>query len=167
MSKRRRPALHLAAIGALLFIGGVSGTGGQSAEASAYPAAVAAGNWVADVKMSSTIAKTPQKNYWWVGRMWGRIDETGKVFMRADNGCVVSGVFTDRALQGLRGEFEFTDCQDPTMNRRYRATASGVRVDSRSSALRMKFHASQNGGGPGLLDSWDVEGAFAGYQPAN
>ncbi|TXH00085.1 MAG: hypothetical protein E6R08_01220 [Nevskiaceae bacterium] len=152
---------------ATLLLCATTGSATAGGTENTYPAAIAAGHWVADARMSSSLAKTPETNYWWVGRMWGEIAETGKVTMRAENGCSILGVLTDRSLEGLRGEVEITRCAQTSMNRRYRATVYGGPVDGRGKGLRISLASSQHGGGNGLLDTWSVEGAFIRYQPTN
>lgn len=134
-------------------------------QASSYPAAQAAGNWVADVKMLSSSAKAPESDYWWVGKMWGRIEQSGRIEMRAENGCSASGILNAKSYLGLTGEVMISGCQKQQMNRRYSVVAAGGPVDGRGEAIQITFNASQNGGGSGLVDSWRVEGAFARYQP--
>ena len=138
----------------------------EQVHSAAYPAAAAAGNWVADVKMLSSSSKRPDSDYWWVGKMWGHIEPSGKFDMRTENGCTANGVITRKSYQGLTGEIMLSGCQQDSMNRRYMITATGGPVDGRGNAMLINFDASQNGGGPGLLDVWRIEGAFAKYHPS-
>lgn len=131
------------------------------------PAAQAEGYWNADVRMSSTVAKTPQANYWWVGQMWGRIERTGKVLMRAENGCIASGALTDKSFYEVVGEVEVSGCQERSMNRRYQMRVGGLPSPMATTweSVRISFRTAQNGGGNGLLDTWAIEGAFVPYTP--
>ncbi len=42
-------------------------------------AAQVAGYWTTDARWQSTIRSKTRPDYFWVGRIWGRIDATGKV----------------------------------------------------------------------------------------
>lgn len=120
-----------------------------------------AGTWDSDSKFSSSIAKSPSKNYWWVGQTWGQIHDTGRLDLMAKNGCRISGLLTRRGLSGITGQASFTNCADASFNRTYNLTVD----DRRLPAVRIHFNAAQNGGGNGLLDQWFMEGVFTRYKP--
>lgn len=155
---------------------GVTGMAGAAAigltEARAEPpAAVATGYWTGDVRMSSSPVKAPNAGYWWVGQMWGRIDGTGKLLMRAENGCVTSGVVGERhASDSLRGEVQVSDCREPSMNRRYEVHVIRVTsaADGRWADVRLDAKAQDAAPGvPGYQgrDEWRIEGTLMPYTP--
>ena len=141
---------------ALEYSGAVHAQAGQPA--SPLPAQAVAGYWATDAKFASQLALKSQREYWWIGKMWGRIDATGKFEFDADNGCVVSGLLIPYIGNNFQGSAQITNCQQGDMNRRYRVTVSGGQPN-----LTLTLTASDVS--TGRIDQYEVSGIFSHYRP--
>lgn len=123
-------------------------------------AAPIAGYWTTDARWQSTMRSKTRTDYFWVGRMWGRIDATGKVRFDADNGCVALGLleplFGNTSWQGV---VKITNCQVSDMDGRY-----SVSVSSSRQQLSLRF-SSMRSSTAGVLDNYEVNGTFSRYNP--
>lgn len=108
---------HLPACTALLLAATVSLA--QEVRTNTHPAAIVAGNWTADARMSGPASGTHKDGFWWVGRMWGNVSNMGRVHMKADNGCTVEGVITSNSALGIEGSANMKGCMEDVMNRTY------------------------------------------------
>jgi hypothetical protein len=89
------------------------------------PAKQIAGNWSADASFTSTLQTNPAANYFWVGKTWGRIEESGKAQFTSESGCSFVGLL-NKSLYGSRyinGQAQVTGCKNEQMNRVYRFRA--------------------------------------------
>ncbi len=123
-------------------------------------AAQIAGYWTTDARWQSTIRSKTRQDYFWVGRMWGRIDSTGKTRFDADNGCIAIGLVTPKvANYSWSGTVSVSNCQASDMDGRYEAEVSGGKPH-----LSLRFQ-SQRVMPQGKLDVYEANGAFAKYNP--
>ena len=118
----------------------------------AHPAAPLVGKWVSTVNMNYTASS--ENLYWWTGRMWGAIDETGRITMRADNGCDISGTVKTVDIFGIHGEVKFTNCESKIMNEVYSFKATKSKTGTGLTFSRQDSSTSK---------SWAVSGAFVRY----
>ncbi len=118
----------------------------------AHPAAPLVGKWVSTVNMNYTASS--ENLYWWTGRVWGAIDETGRITMRADNGCDISGAVKTVDSLGIYGEVKFTNCESKIMNEVYSFKATKAKTGAGFTFSRQEFNTSK---------SWVVSGAFVRY----
>lgn len=124
------------------------------------PAQAVAGYWATDAKFESRIASKTKQEYWWVGKMWGRIDPTGKMQFEAANGCAVSGLLAPSGTQ-WQGTAMVTGCQNQDMSGKYSLYVSGGTGQPHMS-LRLTSSRSQ----PSLAtDTYEVSGTFSRYSP--
>jgi TonB family protein len=119
-----------------------------------------AGYWTADARWQSKISSKTRSDYFWSGRMWGRIDETGRFRFDADNGCVALGVLAQASPNySWSGSVNVTNCQMSDMDGRYAVVVSGGRpqLSLRFSSTRLIQGATQ--------DTYEVAGTFGKYDP--
>lgn len=123
-------------------------------------AAQVAGYWTTDARWQSTIRSKTRQDYFWVGRMWGRIDATGKVRFDADNGCIALGLLAPSvANYSWSGTVNVSNCQVNDMDGRYDVSVSGGKPH-----LSLRFHSMRMM--PGLKqDVYEVNGTFSRYNP--
>jgi TonB family protein len=131
---------------------------GQVASAQEQHAAQIAGYWHSDARWQSTIRSKTRPDSFWVGRMWGRIDATGKMRFDADNGCVALGLLQP-FVGGWTGSASITNCQVADMNGRWSVSMGGGKPH-----LSLRFSANRSVTA-GALDSYEVGGTFARYDP--
>lgn len=134
--------------------GSAHGQSGQHAEK-------LAGYWTTDIQWSSEIRSASRPGYFWVGRMWGRFDATGKLQFQADNGCVATGLMTPYGGGTIwSGAANIKECKTSNLNGRYSVSVSGGQGTAPLS-LRLNAHRHNTGG----IDSYVAWGAFARYRP--
>jgi hypothetical protein len=119
-----------------------------------------AGNWASDVRMSSSLSSNPALNYYWVGKMWGRLEPSGKMTFVADNGCEISGLVHDAHGYEISGDVDVSKCGFKDMNRRYSAS---VKFKSGKPNISISLRYLKNGGGNGKIDTWNIDGTFLRY----
>lgn len=141
------------------------GAFGQQQQQQTAPSQAIAGYWTTDARFDAKMpSRAPQSDYFWVGRMWGRIDATGKLRFDADNGCVATGLLAPIVPGGSNwsGTANIAGCAVPGLNGRYSINAGGG-----SPHLSLRFYASNlvTVNSRFLTDTVEVAGTFARYRP--
>ncbi|MBK6616235.1 hypothetical protein [Ottowia sp.] len=120
-----------------------------------------AGYWTSDARFSSRIPSKTQAEYFWVGRMWGRIDATGKLRFDADNGCVATGLLAPSyGVNSWSGLANVVECKNAGLNGRYTMTVSGGQPH-----LTVGLSSSRPMPGNIYPDVFEATGTFARYRP--
>lgn len=123
-------------------------------------AAAIAGYWTTDARWQSTIKSNSKAESFWIGRMWGRIDATGKMRFDADNGCTSSGLLQPFMTGSWQGSVSITNCQVSDLNGRYSVSVGGGKPH-----LRLRFSDNRLASGYPAYDVYEVVGTFARYDP--
>ena len=124
------------------------------AQTSPLPAQGIAGQWTNDVQMNASSSDSTVQNFW-VGRLWGRIDPTGKMFFKADNGCTVLGLATP-TINAWKATVQLTGCSYAALNRQYEAyiyLTGGM----------LSFRATTGVIGPGRSESYQLNSTLSRY----
>jgi hypothetical protein len=143
----------------LLLVGGLTQLPLVMAQQPVVPALAIAGNWITDAQASSEIEANPSGNYWWVGKMWGRIDVTGRLDFKAANGCEILGLVAPQAA-GFAGTAQVSFCQNQSMNRRYHVTVS----NGANKMLTIVLRDISNAGAFGKRETRYIGGTFSSFQ---
>lgn len=123
-------------------------------------ASAIAGYWTTDARWQSTIKSNSKAESFWIGRMWGRIDATGKMRFDADNGCTASGLLQPFMTGSWQGSVSITNCQVSDMNGRYSVSVGGGKPH-----LTLRFSDNRLAAGHAAYDVYEVVGTFARYDP--
>ena len=82
------------------------------------PLAEIAGKWTNDLQMTGQSQFTASENYFWVGKVWGSLEPTGKFVFRSENGCQFEGLAAPY-ITGWNGQVAVSKCLNASMNRVY------------------------------------------------
>ncbi len=82
------------------------------------PLAEIAGRWTNDLQMTGQSQFTASENYFWVGKIWGALEPTGKFVFRSENGCQFEGLAAPY-ITGWNGQVAVSKCLNASMNRVY------------------------------------------------
>lgn len=83
-----------------------------------FPLAEIAGKWTNDLQMTGQSQFTASENFFWVGKVWGALEPTGKFVFRSENGCQFEGLAAP-FITGWNGQVAVSKCQNASMNRVY------------------------------------------------
>lgn len=149
----------LACVAAILSSAQTSKAQQQNTAAGAgQPAQAIAGQWSADVRMSSSIASGRYEQHWWVGRSWGRIEPSGRMSFATESGCVFHGLLLSPAFNQYSGHVQATRCNSRQFDRRYQASVSSIN-NGANIRVRLTTVDFVKGG----TDSFEVTGDFVRY----
>lgn len=121
---------------AILVLSSLLATPTVANPANSHPASVIAGKWHADAKISSPTGGDNNSGYWWVGRMWGVINDKGRLLFKADNNCIAEGVITSSDALGIIGSAKMTGCEETSLNRTYNVK---IRTNGKTITIEL-FH---------------------------
>jgi hypothetical protein len=74
------------------------------------------GKWANDLKITAQSISIQSANYFWVGKIWGLIEPSGKFYFRTENGCHFEGLAQPYGGH-WEGQANISRCENPAMNK--------------------------------------------------
>lgn len=110
-----------------LLAAGLSLVAASPSFAQSQPAESIAGQWRSDAQFLVKEASLPAPSYFWVGSVDAEIFPTGRILIRAANGCSAAGLLAPHGTTGrYRGAINLTRCSEKQLNRSYNIDATPV-----------------------------------------
>ncbi len=99
----------------------------SAGHAQVQPADFIAGNWRSDGQFVFK-EDQPSPQYFWIGPIRGDITPTGKLTLKASNGCTATGLLSPVVNNRVRfkGAINVTQCSSAAMNRTYSVEANYI-----------------------------------------
>lgn len=115
-----------------------------------------AGKWTNDIQITGSSNYNKSENFWWVGKLWGTIEPTGRMAFKSANGCLFEGLAYP-SFSTFEGKLFVTNCSNPSMNRTY-----GVRLSKNGNLLSL--YGTSTSMGIGRVDaSYELKATLSPY----